>query len=71
MQFECDLRDFPGYALVEHIAMTSENLQARNSAQAQNVRPRREEPGSMEGGVYQGRLAKASWNVLRFAKEKK
>ena len=65
-EFECDLRDFPGYGLLEHISLTSDNLEARNSALSQNVRPRREEPGELEGGVYRGRLGRASWNVLRF-----
>jgi len=67
-QFGCDLRDFPGYGLAEHISLTSGDLQARNSALAQNVRPRREAPGEFDGGVYRGRLDKASWNVLRFRK---
>jgi len=65
-QFDCDLRDFPGYSLVEHISLTCDDLQARNSALAQKVQPRKEQPGSTEGGVYSGRLARASWNVLRF-----
>ena len=70
VDFTCDLRDFPGYQLAEHISLAGDDLQARNSAVAQAVAPRREQPGRMEGGVYRGVLPKASWNVLRFvAKE--
>jgi len=64
--FECCLRDFPGYRLAEHISLTSEKLQARNSAAAQAVVPQREPAGDMDGGAYRGRLPAASWNVLRF-----
>ena len=66
IDFQCDLRDFPNYRLVEHISFTSDNLQTRNSAAAQAVLPAKEQGGTTEGGVYQGKLAKASWNVLRF-----
>jgi len=65
--FACDLRDFPGYRPAEHISMTSGDLQARNSAAAQTAAPRNEALGGMEDGIYRGRLARASWNVLRFA----
>ena len=66
VDFACDLRDFPGYRPVEHISLTSDDLQARNSAAVQAVAPRREQAGRMDGGTYRGILPKASWNVLRF-----
>jgi len=66
VNFTCDLRDFDDYHLVEHISLAGDDLQARNSAAAQTVAPRREQAGRMEGGVYRGALPKASWNVLRF-----
>jgi len=64
--FEVDLRDFAGYALVEHISLTSDNLQQRNHAASQAVAPKKESPGVLDQGLYQTKLQKASWNVLRF-----
>ena len=65
-EFAVDLRDFCGLRPVEHIALTCDNLTARNSAESQNVAPHKAVLGKMENGVYQGRLEKASWNVVRF-----
>jgi len=65
--FDVDLRDFPGYALVEHISLTCDNLQQRNSAAGQAVAPKQEQAGVLDNGLYQTQLQKASWNVLRFA----
>ena len=64
--FACDLRDFSGLRPIEHISMTCDNLQACNSADAQIVQPRSEALEKIDGGMYRARLAKASWNVLRF-----
>ena len=64
--FDCDLRDFPGYRPVEHITLTCDDLQARNSAEAQVVQPRKEALEKIDNGTYATRLSKASWNVLRF-----
>jgi len=68
-RFACDLRDFPGMRPLEHIAMTSNELTARNSALSQTVLPRRAALGNMDRGIYQCRLEKASWNVLRFQED--
>jgi len=65
--FDIDLRDFPDYGLVEHVSLTCDNLQQRNSAAGQAVVPKKEPAGIIDGGVYQGRLANASWNTLRFS----
>ena len=66
-EFECCLRDFPGLRPVEHIVLISDDLQARNSAAAQTVKPQNQALGTMDNGSFTTRLAKASWNVLRFA----
>ena len=68
IDFEVDLRDFTGYELAEHIGMTSDDLQARNSAAAQTVAPKKEQAGVLDNGLYQTRLKQASWNVLRLVK---
>ena len=66
---EVDLRDFPGYVLIEHIGLACDNLQTRNGAKNQAVAPKKEQAGVLDNGLYQTRLANASWNVLRFVKK--
>ncbi|MCL2107183.1 MAG: alpha-N-arabinofuranosidase [Oscillospiraceae bacterium] len=66
--FTCDIRGFEGFRLLEHMEMVSEDLTARNSAKARNVMPSRAKPGELRQGLYRCRLAKASWNVIRFGK---
>jgi len=66
--FACDLRDFPGLRPLEHISLTCDDLQARNSATEQRVKPRKEALGKLDNATYATRLAKASWNVIRFGR---
>jgi len=66
--FDCDLRDFNGLRPLEHISLICDDLQARNSAAAQRVKPCKEALEKINNGIYGARLNKASWNVLRFGK---
>ncbi|MBB6730202.1 alpha-N-arabinofuranosidase [Cohnella zeiphila] len=69
LQLEIDLRSFNKSALIEHLAMTSDDLYAANTADVpERVKPYRA-VGTVAGGApgsFAAKLPKASWNVLRF-----
>jgi len=66
LRLECDLGDFSSYKLLEHIAMTSENLKSRNTLENPDaVIPVRQTGASKEGRVLTVPLSAASWNVIR------
>ena len=56
---------------IEHIELTNADLKAVNTAaNPNNVAPRAAAIPSVEGGMLETTIKKASWNVLRFAVEK-
>ena len=61
----CDVRDFEGYQIIEHIEMTSKDLKARNSADVENVAPIKAPFTEITNGTLNVNLKPASWNVLR------
>jgi alpha-N-arabinofuranosidase len=63
-----DLRSFEGYKLAEHIVLESDDLKAENSFANQKVVPQNVDQTTMDGGVAESMLHKASWNVIRFVK---
>jgi alpha-N-arabinofuranosidase len=64
---ELDIRDFPGYAFVEHIVMKHDQLHAVNtSQQPDEVKPRSEGNAKLDGGRAELVLDPYSWNVIRF-----
>ncbi len=67
--FECDIRSFGGYRLVEHIVLENADLKASNNAAEQKVVPGNRTDGVLENGVFKTNLHRVSWNVIRFKKE--
>jgi alpha-N-arabinofuranosidase len=66
LELAADLRAFPALRLAEHLVLTGDDLQARNTRQAPDcVLPQRREGAALEGGRLQVRLPAPSWNVLR------
>ena len=63
----CDIGNFEGYHLAEHIVLENENLKATNSAAQQTVAPVKQEGTAVDGRTLTARLHKASWNVIRLA----
>ena len=71
MVMEMDIKGFEGYSVTEHISMTNDDLKAVNTVAC----PDAVAPAKVSGTVSQGEgskleimLEKASWNVIRFAK---
>ena len=64
----CDVRDFEGYKLVEHIELKHDDLKVRNDAQYENVAPTTVQDGNLYSGTLEVNLKSASWNVIRLAK---
>ena len=65
---ECDVRDFPGYRVLEHITLENDDMKAANSAKGEKVSPGKSSASSMDGGILKTTLNKASWNVIRLGK---
>ena len=71
MEVSCDLRQFEGYKIVEHIVLNNDDLQAANTeAQPENVVPVKAsaECSKLDGGKLEAVFAKHSWNMIRLAK---
>ena len=67
---QCDIRDFPGYRAIEHIALESEDMKAVNSyAGGNNVKPAHSGLPEISSGRLMAVLNKASWNVIRLGKK--
>ena len=66
---DIDLRAFAGYRLCEHIVLENSDMKAVNTAEQQAVVPKTvADRTAYEGETLRAKLAKTSWNVLRFAK---
>ena len=71
MEVSCDLRQFEGYKIIEHIVLNNDNLQAVNTeAQPENVVPVKAsaEYSKLDGGKLEAVFTKHSWNMIRLAK---
>ena len=71
MEVSCDLRQFEGYKIVEHIVLNNDNLQAVNTeTQPENVVPVKAsaECSKLDGGKLEAVFAKHSWNMIRLAR---
>ena len=72
MEVNCDLRQFQGYQLKEHIVLTNEDMKAVNTEAApETVVPVRSDATRIEGGRLNTVFGKHSWNMVRLEKEKK
>ncbi|MGF7030061.1 alpha-N-arabinofuranosidase [Paenibacillus mucilaginosus] len=69
LELDCDLRQFEGYAVVEHIVLEHDDLKAANTLQEERVKPHTGGSAKLDGGRLSARLGKASWNVIRLAKQ--
>jgi alpha-N-arabinofuranosidase len=66
---DLDLRSFGDYRLAEHIVLENPDMKAVNTAEQQAVVPKTvADRTAYEGETLRAKLAKTSWNVLRFAK---
>ncbi|WP_307332794.1 alpha-L-arabinofuranosidase C-terminal domain-containing protein, partial [Evansella vedderi] len=64
----CDVRSFEGYEIVEHIVLENDDLKAVNTSESQNVKPHTNGVSSLDNGMIEANLSKASWNVIRLKK---
>lgn len=64
----CELRQYEGYSLTEHIAMTSYDMKATNSVEFPNkIHPYNISGTIVENGILTAKLSGLSWNVIRLA----
>ena len=69
MVLECDLRNFPGYRVVQHITLEHDDVKAVNTKDNPfNVIPGNRQDTRVEDGQLITTLNKLSWNVIRLAK---
>ena len=68
MELTCDLRQFEGLKVNEHIVLEHEDLKAVNTENEPNkVTPHKTDVTSVSGGVVNSVLPKQSWNVIRLS----
>jgi alpha-N-arabinofuranosidase len=66
---ECDIRNFDGYRIVEHIVLENGDVKARNTVNNHSsVTPHNGGNAEVKDGFVQAALPKFSWNVIRLAK---
>ena len=69
MEVSCDLRQFEGYRLAEHIVLTNDDMKAVNTeADPDHVAPAHSDATKLENGKMHTVLGKHSWNVIRLTK---
>ncbi len=65
LEVGCDLRQYRGYRLAEHLVLNHENVKAVNTEERPNeVRPHASDGTVFEDGQLTARLEKHSWNVI-------
>jgi alpha-L-arabinofuranosidase len=70
LQLECDIRNFEGFEIVEHIVLENNDLKQTNSATHTPVVPHSNGNAHHESGLLTASLPKLSWNVIRLGKKK-
>lgn len=70
LELNLDIRSFYDYKMKEHIVMTNNDLKAVNTPEKENVYPVYAENEAISDGKANIILKKASWNVIRFNKNK-
>ena len=69
LEVSCDLRQFEGYQVKEHIVLTNDDMKAVNTeADPDNVMPEKSAASKIDGGKLSTVLGKHSWNMIRLAK---
>ena len=66
----CDLGNFQGYKIIEHIILENEDVYAINTlSNPNNVKPHNRGNAVMDNGIVTASLPKLSWNVIRLKKQ--
>lgn len=69
MEMTCDLRQFEGYRITEHVVLTHDDFKAVNTeADPEHVVPQKNGISNLENGVLTAMLGKHSWNMIRLVK---
>ena len=69
LSLECDVRNFEGYRVVEHIVLHNDNVDAVNTeTNPFNVIPNKSGDAKVTSGILTANLSNLSWNVIRLAK---
>lgn len=69
LEVTCDLRQFAGYQVKEHVVLTHEDMKAVNTqADPNQVAPVRAAGTKVESGSLNALLGKHSWNMIRLEK---
>ncbi|WP_434693762.1 alpha-L-arabinofuranosidase C-terminal domain-containing protein [Hungatella sp. SB206] len=64
-EIECDLRQFEGYQVKEHLVLTHDDLKAENTELAPDtVKPVHSAASRVENGIFTSVLGRHSWNVV-------
>jgi thioredoxin-disulfide reductase len=67
---KCDLRNFSGYQMVEHLTLEGYDIKATNTLEnPTNVTPSVRENAKVDNGILDIELHNLSWNVIRLAKQ--
>ncbi|OPJ54564.1 intracellular exo-alpha-(1-_5)-L-arabinofuranosidase [Clostridium oryzae] len=70
LEFECDIRSFEGYKVLEHIVLTHNDVKAVNTeSNPFNVKPNSNGNAKIVDGIIHANLDKISWNVIRLSKK--
>jgi alpha-L-arabinofuranosidase len=69
LHLACDIRNFEGYQVIEHIILENNDLKQTNSVQGTPVAPHSNGNAAIENGVVSAVLPKLSWNVIRLARK--
>jgi len=70
LNLECDIRSFGNVRILEHIVLACDNLKAVNSLSSSPVRPVHCDTATLDNGIINVDLGKASWNVIRLSIQK-
>ena len=71
MELICDLRQFAGYQLEEHVVLSHEDMKAVNTeTHPWEVTPQKGTGIKIKDGKLTGVLGKHSWNMIRLRKKR-
>lgn len=68
LQLECDVRQFAGYRIAEHLVLEHDDLKAVNTEEEERVKPHNRGNAAISDGKLEAVLPKASWNVIRLVR---
>ena len=69
MEVTCDVRQYTGYQVVEHIVLHHNDVKAANTeSDPHQVAPHKGGDAKIESGVLRTVLQDKSWNVIRMQK---